>query len=103
MEINTIIMLFIGVVSFAMSVFLLMGKGSFLIAGYNTSTAEEKNKYNEKVLCRIVGAGLFIITIIIFANIYYSDNLPEAVNRYGILGVTFVVLVLSNTVARKKQ
>ncbi|MCA5959355.1 DUF3784 domain-containing protein [Blautia sp. RD014234] len=41
------------------AVILLMGKGSFLIAGYNTS--RNKEKYNEKRLCRVVGGGLGVI------------------------------------------
>lgn len=28
------------------------GKGAFLIAGYNTASAEEKAQYDEKKLCR---------------------------------------------------
>ena len=35
----------------AFSLILLAGKGSWLIAGYNTSTREKKQKYNEKRLC----------------------------------------------------
>ena len=31
---------------------LIQGKGAFLIAGYNTSSKEEKSKYDEKALCR---------------------------------------------------
>ena len=34
-----------------MGIVLLCGKGSGLIAGYNTASEEEKNKYNEKKLC----------------------------------------------------
>lgn len=30
------------------SLVLLMGKGAFLIAGYNTASEKEKRKYNEK-------------------------------------------------------
>ena len=45
------------------SLLLLMGKGSFLIAGYNTASAKEKAQYNEKKLCRIVGVGLLIVTL----------------------------------------
>ena len=41
-----------------LSIVLLMGKGSFLLAGYNTASKKEKSKYNEKRLCRVVGGGL---------------------------------------------
>lgn len=35
------------------------GKGSFLIAGYNTASAEEKAQYDEKKLCRAVSKLMF--------------------------------------------
>ena len=35
------------------------GKGAFLIAGYNTSSKEEKAKYDEKALCRFMGKLMF--------------------------------------------
>lgn len=41
-----------------LSIVLLMGKGSFLLAGYNTASKKEKSKYNEKRLCRVAGGGL---------------------------------------------
>lgn len=46
-----------------LSVFLLMGKGGWLIAGYNTASEEEKRKYDEKKLCRSMGATMLVITI----------------------------------------
>ena len=39
------------------------GKGAFLIAGYNTSSKEEKSKYNEKALCRFVAKLMFFCAI----------------------------------------
>lgn len=35
------------------------GKGGFLIAGYNTSSPEEKEEYDEKALCRATGCLMF--------------------------------------------
>ena len=32
----------------------MRGKGAFLIVGYNTSSKEEKAKYDEKALCRYI-------------------------------------------------
>ena len=40
-----------------MSIVLLAGKGSFLIAGFNTASKEVKQKYDVKRLCRVVGGG----------------------------------------------
>ena len=46
-----------------LSIFLFMGKGAWLIAGYNTLSKEEKKKYNEKKLCRITGFICLFIAI----------------------------------------
>lgn len=55
------------------AVFLINGKGSFLIAGYNTMSKEKKEKYDEKYLCRFVGWLLIIISVLMLfmlASIY---------------------------------
>lgn len=44
-----------------MGIILSFGKGSFLIAGYNMMSAEEKKQYDEKALCKFMGAFMFII------------------------------------------
>ncbi len=38
-----------------------MGKGAFLIAGYNTSSKAEKEKFDEKALCKFMGKSMFAI------------------------------------------
>ena len=35
-----------------LSVLFLLGKGSWLIAGYNTASEKEKQQYNKRRLCR---------------------------------------------------
>ena len=56
------------VCSITMAFFLLLGvifscgKGGSLIAGYNSSSSEEKAKYDEKALCR--GAGVLVLAIL---------------------------------------
>ena len=42
-----------------LGIVLWNGKGSWLIAGYNTSSKYEKSKYNEKALCRFVAKLMF--------------------------------------------
>ena len=39
----------------AASIVLLMGKGSWMIAGYNTSSKEEKEKTDSVALCKFMG------------------------------------------------
>ena len=52
-----------------LGVLLWNGKGAFLIAGYNTSSKEEKAKYNEKALCRFVAKLMFFcaLCMVLFA------------------------------------
>jgi hypothetical protein len=45
------------------AVILLTGRGSFLIAGYNTASPEVKSRYDQKKLTRAVGLALLIIDL----------------------------------------
>ena len=56
-----IFLLIIVIPLLVLSVFLLMGKGAFLIAGYNTMSSENKQVYNEKRLCRFMGCLLLLV------------------------------------------
>jgi len=47
------------------SLFLLNGKGAFLIAGYNTMSKEEQAKYDEKAVCRCTGGFLLAMTFVL--------------------------------------
>ena len=49
---------------FVLSAVLLTGHGSFLIAGYNTSSQEEKEKYNAQKLCRTAGLSMLLILFV---------------------------------------
>ncbi len=42
-----------------LGVYLSMGKGSMLIAGYNTMPEEERAKYDTKALCKAMGKLMF--------------------------------------------
>ena len=47
------------------SIIFLPGHGVSLIAGYNTASKEEKEKYNAKKLCHYMGIGISVITILV--------------------------------------
>ena len=44
-----------------LGIVLFCGKGSSLIAGYNTASPEEKEQIDEKSLCRAVGSLMFML------------------------------------------
>jgi hypothetical protein len=88
------------------SIFLLFGKGGFLIAGFNTMSKEKKKKYNEKKLCKITGSGLGIITIILAISAYFNYELPTAISwifPWGIIAVAIIIVVLGNTICKEKM
>jgi len=43
-----------------LGVVFLNGKGSFLIAGYNTASKDEKEKIDEKKMCKYTGKLMFL-------------------------------------------
>ena len=50
-----IVLILVEVMFITLSVLFFMGKGKNLIAGYNTMSKEEKEKYDEKKLLRYMG------------------------------------------------
>lgn len=88
-----------------LSIALLMGKGSFLIAGYNTTSKQEKQKYDVRKLCGVVGVGLSTITIIMAINLAYEYELPNSIQwltPWGYLIPIATILILGNTICRKR-
>ena len=86
------------------SIVFISGHGDKLIAGYNTASKEEKSKYNTKKLCRVVGAGFLIITLMILAMVIWFSVLPAwfaAVFLVVVVIDCIVIIILSNTICRK--
>ena len=88
-----------------MSIVLLTGHGAGLIAGYNTASKEEKNKYDEKKLCRVIGGGMSVITLLILVMAVWEDVLPAAFSTVFLVVVLVdcvVMIVLANRICKKK-
>ena len=87
-----------------LSIILLSGHGSWLISGYNTASKEEKEKYNEKKLCRTMGIGMSIIAILLLSMGVFENILP-AFFVYIALGIILadvvIIIVLGNTICRR--
>lgn len=97
--------LWVVVVAFALiSIVLLSGHGANLIAGYNTASEEEKNKYDARILCRTVGGGMSVITILILIMAIWESTLPAFFSTVFLVATLIdiaVMLILMNTVCRK--
>lgn len=66
-----------------LTIVFLLGKGSFLIAGYNISSKKEKQHYDEKKLCRLMGIGMGLITLGLLASF-----IDEKIGMYVTLGMS---------------
>lgn len=88
------------------SALLLSGKGSWLIAGYNTTTKENKQKYNKKLLCRVVGGGMLLLTLMLLFMTIFENTLPASFALiFAIVAVldAAAIVILCNTVCKKSN
>ena len=72
------------------------GKGAFLIAGYNTASAREKAKTDEKKLCRFMGKFMFALAacwLVIAASALF-DLMPLLWIGLGL----FLVVVIAGVI-----
>jgi len=78
-----------------LSIFLFFGKGSWVIAGYNTSSAEEKAKYNKKKLCRAMSIVTIVVSIFIYIMAYLGYKVDTGVmNENDMLPFAIVFIVV---------
>ena len=89
-----------GILIVISSIFLLSGRGSFLIAGFNTMSKDEKEKYNKKALCKFVGKLLLPIGILLpclaIGGILGISWFP-AVYIVVVLGIVIFAVIYANT------
>lgn len=88
----------------AISAVLLSGHGTNLIAGYNTASQKEKEKYDEKKLCRVIGGGLLAIAFLFPFAVLRQKLLPAWVSYAYLVFVIadcIVMIILANTICRK--
>ena len=91
-----ILLLIISLIVLFLAVIILSGKGDNLIAGYNTSTKEEKETYNIKRVRLCIGGMLLILSPII---LMFADNLIILIAIVPPLSILLVIL--TNTWAKK--
>lgn len=75
-----------------LGIVLFCGKGSFLIAGYNTASPEERAKYDEKAMCRAVGCMMFACAAC-FGLLMLSDVLQSMALLWIGLVAFFIVII----------
>lgn len=110
--------LFIGLdlLLLVISIVLLCGRGSWLIAGYNTASEEEKRQYDTKKLCRSMGltmlvitfgmAGLIAVTYLVeFQKLWDEAVLSNTACLFGVVTIAAVIIeiIYGNTRCKKRE
>jgi len=105
-SIGLVIVSAVGLAIVVIAICLLKGKGSFLIAGYNTMATTEKEKYDTKALCRFLGKimlpiGIFA-PIIVIGGIYEISWMPMAY-ALGVIALAIFATIYCNTGNRFRE
>ena len=78
---------------------ILMGRGDYLISGYNTASEKRRERYNLFRLRLITGLMCIYCAIVLIIG-YYVEN--EAFMAYAILPAAVLYILLSYTWVRRK-
>ena len=98
-----VVLIIVALVCAVMGILILMGKGDNLIAGYNTASKEERERYDIKRLRGLIG-GLMIVLAPLLLLMIGKESMASIWSFCGIsLVLCIVVLVLANTWAKKKS
>ena len=80
-----------------MGIVMLLGKGDWMISGYNTASAEERAQYNIHRLRLVMGITAIIIGAIMAIAPFFE---PRMIILIAIIPITIPALILSNTWAK---
>ena len=99
MNVDLLIVVAVAVLLLTCGALILMGRGDWLISGYNTANEEKRAKYNVSRLRLLTGVtSLFVGGVLVVA--YYVES--ESLITYTVVPLVVVVVVLSNTWAKRK-
>ena len=81
----------------ALAILILVGKGDWFIAGYNTASKEEKEQCNIKRLRGIVG----VVLILLACLTAIRGMLSPGQSGWIVLSICIVAIILANTWAKE--
>ena len=98
-----IVTIIIAAILAIMGIVILIGKGDMLIAGYNTASKEEREKYDIKRLRLVLGL-LLLLLAVGFVVLIGNEDMAAHVTFYVVATVLAIVAVaLANTWAKRKR
>ena len=78
-----------------LTVIFWSGKGSWLIAGYNTMNDKEKQKTDRKKLCRVMAYCLGSVDILIIISLILGEEAMENLeNIFSVIVICIVILTI---------
>ena len=95
-----IIVILLASLCLILALVILVGKGDWMIAGYNTASPKEREKYNIKRL-RIVLSVLMVVTALFVLSILYTPPYLIALTAQVLVIVCIIGVILANTWAKK--
>jgi len=102
MVIAGIIFIVTAVVCFGFGIVFRNNKGRNLLSGYNTMTAAEKSKYNEKALLKNTAKAMFLLAILhVLTGILFMVSLWIAALIVLLLG--YIILLVTGQFATGKN
>ena len=98
-----VVLVIVALVFAVMGILILVGKGDNLIAGYNTTSREEREQIDIKRLRGLIG-GLLIVLAPLMILLLGNETMASAGSFGAIVFVLcIVVVILANTWAKKKS
>lgn len=88
-----------------LAILILSEKAGWLIAGYNTMSDNDRQKYNYKRLCRVIGGCIIAIDILLIISCAIGEAMTDKMeNVFSFLEIAIAILtvILANTICRKK-
>ena len=95
-----IIVILLASLCLILALVILVGKGDWMIAGYNTASPKEREKYNIKRL-RIVMFVLLVVTALFVLSILYTPPYLIGLTSQILVMTCIVGVILANTWAKK--
>lgn len=101
------ILLAVLVLCLALGIILYNGKGSMLIAGYNTMSPERREEIDEQALCRFVGKIMFAdagaIGLLALNQGFLKIDILQNLGIFLLLAVPVSGIIYANTGGRFKN
>ena len=97
-----IIIIMVAAVVAVVGIVILTGKGDGLIAGYNTASPEEREKYDIGRLRLLLGGAMMAIApLCLLMEVFSFSEYSILAITAAIVALTILAVILSNTWARK--